>query len=48
MYIADMHCDTIMLIWLARREGKEACLRDASVDGKSLQIDLLKLNEGGA
>ena len=48
MYIADMHCDTIMLIWLARREGKEACLRDASVDGKSLQIDLLKLKEGGA
>ena len=48
MYIADMHCDTIMLIWLARREGKEACLRDASVDGKSLQIDLLKLKEGGS
>ena len=48
MYIADMHCDTIMLIWLARREGKEAYLRDASVDGKSLQIDLLKLKEGGS
>ena len=22
MYIADMHCDTIMMLWLARREGK--------------------------
>ena len=48
MYIADMHCDTIMMIWLARREGKEAYLRDAKVDGKSLQIDLLKLKEGGS
>ena len=48
MYIADMHCDTIMMLWLARREGKEAYLREAKVDGKDLQIDLLKLKAGGA
>ena len=28
MYIADMHCDTIMKLWLDRREGKlNSCLR---------------------
>ena len=30
MYIADMHCDTIMLIWLARREGRTLNLRDTA------------------
>ena len=44
MYIADMHCDTIMLIWLARREGREElpCLRESG-----LQVDLLKMKAGG-
>lgn len=48
MYIADMHCDTIMLIWLARREGRALNLRDTSGSGEELQIDLLKLKEGGS
>ena len=48
MYIADMHCDTIMLIWLARREGRALNLRDTAGSGEELQIDLLKLKEGGS
>ena len=48
MYIADMHCDTIMLIWHARREGGSISLRDTSASDKELQIDLLKLKEGGS
>ena len=50
MYIADMHCDSIMKIWLARREGRIVRLRDSSeaVEGAgSLQVDLLKMKAGG-
>ena len=38
MYIADMHCDTIMKIWLDRREGKELYLRDTSKAEAETQI----------
>ena len=48
MYIADMHCDTIMLIWLARKEGIDIDLRDTGYGDKKLQIDLLKLKKGGS
>ena len=48
MYIADMHCDTIMQLWLARREGRTLGLRDTASDGENLQIDLLKLKAGGS
>ena len=48
MYIADMHCDTIMLIWLARKEGIDLSLRDTGYGDKKLQIDLLKLKKGGS
>lgn len=47
MYIADMHCDTIMKIWLDRREGKELYLRDTSKAEAETQIDLEKLLRGG-
>ena len=48
MYIADMHCDTIMMLWLAQREGRKLSLRDARNSDQNLQIDLLKLKEGGS
>ena len=47
MYIADMHCDSIMKIWLARREGKELALRDSSEGCEEMQIDVAKLLKGG-
>lgn len=47
MYIADMHCDTIMELWLARREGKPAQLRDTRKNEKELQVDVRKLQAGG-
>ena len=48
MYIADMHCDTIMMLWLAQREGRKLSLRDTRNSDQNLQIDLLKLKEGGS
>ena len=32
MYIADMHCDTIMMLWLARRHGMKIGLKDTTVN----------------
>lgn len=47
MYFADMHCDTIMEIWLSRRAGGSLALRDTTGGEKDLQIDLNKLAAGG-
>ncbi len=42
MFIADMHCDTIMKIWLEKREGRTLLLRDGSGDSnEKMQINLL-------
>ena len=47
MFIADMHCDTIMKIWLEKREGRTLLLRDGSGDSnEKMQINLLKLKAG--
>ncbi len=51
MYIADMHCDSIMKVWLARREGRNISLRDSSnapaAGPDGLQVDLMKMKAGG-
>lgn len=48
MYFADMHCDTIMQIWLAQRSGKHLELRDTSGMEGELQIDLNKMHSAGS
>ncbi len=45
MYIADMHCDSIMILWLERRNGGKVLNNLRS--GDDLQVDLLKMKEGG-
>lgn len=48
MYIADMHCDTIMQLWLARLRGEKIHFRDSGNGEDALQIDLAKLKQGGS
>ena len=48
MYIADMHCDTIMQLWLARLRGEKINFRDSGNGEDALQIDLAKLKQGGS
>ena len=45
MYIADMHCDSIMILWLERRNGGKG--NNSLRSGNDLQVDLLKMKEGG-
>lgn len=47
MYTADLHCDTILLIWLSELNGKRLSLRENPGDGTKLHIDLGKLQAGG-
>ncbi|MBR5315759.1 MAG: membrane dipeptidase [Firmicutes bacterium] len=47
MYIADMHCDTIMQLWLAKLRGTPINFRDSGNGPDSLQVDLAKLKQGG-
>lgn len=48
MYIADMHCDTIMKIWFSHRGGKPLHLKDTEKSYEELMIDLSKLKIGGS
>ena len=48
MYIADMHCDTIMKIWFSHRRGRPIPLRDTRGSDEELMIDLTKLRKGGS
>ena len=48
MYIADMHCDTIMQLWMARFRGEAIDFRDSGEGADALQIDLAKLKQGGS
>lgn len=48
MYIADMHCDTIMHLWLAQMRGESIDFRDSGNGENRLQIDLAKMKKGGS
>ncbi len=48
MYIADMHCDTIMRIWMSHLRGTPISLRDSGSDPDKLQVDLTKMKRGGS
>ena len=48
MYIADMHCDTIMKIWHSHRKGSPLSLSDTRGASEELMIDLGKLKAGGS
>lgn len=47
MYIADMHCDSIMILWLERHSGAKALNNLRGDEDNRLQVDLLKMKEGG-
>lgn len=47
MYIADMHCDTIMRIWMSRLRGTPISLRGTKPED-GFHIDLMKLKKGGS
>lgn len=47
MYIADMHCDTIMRIWMSHLRGTPISLRETKPED-DFQIDLMKLKKGGS
>jgi len=46
MYFADMHCDTIMRIWMSHLRGRPVSLRETKPED-GFQIDLMKLKQGG-
>ena len=41
MYIADMHCDTLVHLWLARRKGMDIGLRDTSLSGSEEVVETI-------
>ena len=47
MYIADMHCDTMMRIWMSRLRGTPISLRETKPED-DFHIDLMKLKKGGS
>ena len=44
--IIDLHCDTILEIWLSKLRGEHISLRDTKSASRPLHIDLKKLKEG--
>ena len=45
--VADLHCDTILKIWLSELEGRRISLRDGKGTAQPLHITLQKMREGG-
>ena len=47
MFAADLHCDTILALWISELRGRRLSFRDTRGTENSLHIDLAKLREGG-
>ena len=47
MYTADLHCDTILAIWLSELKGERLSLRDTAGAAEPLHLDLHKMRAGG-
>lgn len=46
MYAADLHCDTILALWLSELKGEKLSLRGSRQTTSPLHLDLQKMREG--
>ena len=46
MYAADLHCDTILALWLSELKGEKLSLRGSRQTPSPLHLDLQKMREG--
>ena len=46
MYVADMHCDTVLELWYAKIRGQNVPFADTRGSDHELMVDLRKLREG--
>ena len=47
MYVCDLHCDTLLEIWLSELRNERLSLKDTGKAKEPLHIDLKKMQEGG-
>ena len=47
MQVVDLHCDTILEIWMSELRGSRLSLRDTEASGRRLMLDLKMMAQGG-